>query len=238
VKVRVRFSKSGKIRWTSHRDVARMWERAFRRTSLPLAYSVGFSPRPKVSFGLALSTGHESVAEYLDLELVPSSELDVESLPGRLTAALPDGIEVTAAGLIDDRSDSLQHEVTSCVYELVAAGATISELRTFAAQALAAPTIVLTRQRKGQDVTDDVRPAILSVDVLDEVEADDGRPCVSLVAELATQPRGLRPAELLAALSPSLEEVRVRRTHQWILRADGARHEPLPLATELALADA
>jgi radical SAM-linked protein len=238
VKVRVRFSKSGKIRWTSHRDVARMWERAFRRTSLPLAYSEGFSPRPKVSFGLALSTGHESVAEYLDLELVPSSALDVEALPGRLTAALPDGIEVTAAGLIDDRSDSLQHEVTSCTYELVAAGATITELREYVAQALAAPTIVLTRQRKGQDVTDDVRPAILSVDVLDEVEADDGRPCVSLVAELATQPRGLRPAELLAALSPTLDEVRVRRTHQWILRADGARHEPLGTVTELALADA
>jgi radical SAM-linked protein len=238
VKVRVRFSKSGKIRWTSHRDVARMWERAFRRTSLPLAYSEGFSPRPKVSFGLALSTGHESVAEYLDLELVPASELDVESLSGRLTAALPDGIEVTAVGRIDDRADSLQHEVTSCTYELVAAGATIDELREYVAQALAAPTIVLTRQRKGQDVTDDVRPAILSVDVLDEVEADDGRPCVSLVAELATQPRGLRPAELLAALSPTLDEVRVRRTNQWILRADGARHEPLGVVTELALADA
>lgn len=238
MKVRVRFSKVGKIRWTSHRDVARMWERAFRRTSLPLAYSVGFSPRPKVSFGLALSTGHESVAEYLDLELVNDDGLDLESLPGRLSGALPDGIDVTAVGVIDDRSDSLQHEVTSCRYELVAAGATITELRAFVAQALAAPTIVLTRQRKGQDVTDDVRPAILSVDVLAEVESDDGRPCVRFAADLATQPRGLRPAELLSALSPSLEEVRVRRTHQWISRADGARHEPLPLVTELALADA
>ena len=68
-RVRIRFAKLGKIRWTSHRDVARMWERAFRRVELPLAYSAGFSPRPKVSFGLALPTGHESVAEYLDVEL-------------------------------------------------------------------------------------------------------------------------------------------------------------------------
>ena len=70
-------------------------------------------------------------------------------------------------------------------------------------------------------------------------QSDDGRPCVLLAAELATQPRGLRPAELLTALSPDreLEEVRVRRTHQWISRADGARDEPLALP-EAAVADA
>lgn len=229
MRIRVKFAKTGKIRWTSHRDVARMWERAFRRTDLPLAYSVGFSPRPKVSFGLALSTGHESVAEYLDLELDPErvDGLEVAELPARLSAALPDGIEVVAARVIDDRHDSLQHEVTSTTFELVAAGATISELRTFVAQALAADAIVITRTRKGRPADDDVRPAILSVTVLDEVETDDGRPGVRFTADLATQPRGLRPAELLAALSPSLEEVRVRRTNQWISRADGARVEPL-----------
>jgi radical SAM-linked protein len=232
VRIRVKFSKTGKIRWTSHRDVARMWERAFRRTELPLAYSVGFSPRPKVSFGLALSTGHESVAEYLDLELDPegAAGLEVDELPAKLTAALPDGIDVITAGIIDDRRDSLQHEVTSCRFELVAAGATITELREYAAQALAADSIVITRTRKGTSVEDDVRPAILSVDDLDEIEGDDGRTCVRFTAELATQPRGLRPAELLTALSPPdrpLEEVRVRRTHQWISRDDGARAEPL-----------
>ena len=224
-KARIKFSKTGKIRWTSHRDVARMWERAFRRIELPLAYSEGFSPRPKVSFGLALSTGHESVAEYLDVELL--GEPDVASLPARLSAALPEGIDVIAAGVIDDRRDSLQHEVTSCSWDVVAAGATITELRTSVAQALAADAIVITRTRKGQAADDDVRPAILSVSVLDALEDDDGRPCVHFTADLATQPRGLRPAELLTALDPSLEEVRVRRTHQWISRADGARAEPL-----------
>jgi radical SAM-linked protein len=227
VRARIKFSKTGKIRWTSHRDVARMWERAFRRIDLQLAYSEGFSPRPKVSFGLALSTGHESLAEYLDLELL--GEPDVASLPARLSAALPEGIDVIAAGVIDDRRDSLQHEVTSCSWELVAAGATLPQLRELAAKALAADAIIITRTRKGQPADDDVRPAILAVDVLDSPEPadDDGRPCVRITAELATQPRGLRPAELLAALDPSLEEVRVRRTHQWISRADGARAEPL-----------
>ncbi|MDQ1479625.1 MAG: hypothetical protein QOI44_486, partial [Actinomycetota bacterium] len=63
--VRLRYTKQGKVRWISHRDVARALERAFRITKLPLAFTEGFSPRPKVSFGLALSTGHESEAEYL-----------------------------------------------------------------------------------------------------------------------------------------------------------------------------
>lgn len=242
MKVRVKFSKTGKIRWTSHRDLARMWERAFRRVELPLAYSVGFSPRPKVSFGLALSTGHESVAEYLDLELDPTrtAGLEVSELPRRLTAALPAGIEVISAAVIDDRRDSLQHEVTSTTFDLVVAGATPEQVQDFATAALAAESLVITRERKGQPVTDDVRPAILSLEVLgmacgeawgevmnDEVMSD-GRTFTRVVAELATQPRGLRPAELLAALSAVLEEVRVRRTHQWISRADGAREEPLP----------
>ena len=233
MRIRVKFSKTGKIRWTSHRDVARMWERAFRRTDLPLAYSVGFSPRPKVSFGLALSTGHESVAEYLDLELDPErvDRLEVSELPARLSAALPDGIDVHEARVIGDRRDSLQHEVTSTTFEITVAGATPTELQDLVAGALSADTIVITRTRKGQAAADDVRPAILAVTVLDEVEGDDGRPCVRFTADLATQPRGLRPAELLTALgtvgSTALEEVRVRRTHQWISRADGARVEPL-----------
>lgn len=72
VRVRLRFSKVGKVRWTSHRDVARMWERALRRSGLPVAYSGGFSPHPLLSFGLALPTGCESTAEYVDVALDPS----------------------------------------------------------------------------------------------------------------------------------------------------------------------
>ncbi len=123
-RVRIRFVKLGKIRWTSHRDVARMWERAFRRVQLPLAYSAGYSPRPKVSFGLALPTGHESVAEYLDVELVDptgTTDLDVRPLPGRLSAALPLGVDATAAEVIAPGTLSLQEDVTSCTWRWAAA---------------------------------------------------------------------------------------------------------------------
>lgn len=232
-RVRLRFAKLGKVRWTSHRDVARMWERAFRRVDLRLAYTEGFSPRPKVSFGLALPTGAESVAEYLDIELADGEQPDVAALPGRLSPALPVGIDVLAGAVVDEKG-SLQEIVTSTEWEIEVAPAAWSvneacrneavaapagvDLTEQVAQALAADSLVVTRVRKGQSVTDDVRPAILSLSLDGPV----------LVAEVATTGRGLRPAELLAALDPGLDAVRVHRTHQWIQR-DGAKWEPLPL---------
>src|SRR4029453_1185871 len=94
---RIRFAKRGKVRFTSHRDLARIWERALRRAEVPIAYTEGFSPRPKLSFGLALSTGHESEGEYLDVALrtAPGDD-ELAALPGRLAPALPDGVEVQA----------------------------------------------------------------------------------------------------------------------------------------------
>src|SRR6476469_8660746 len=81
--VRIAFTKQGKVRFISHRDVARAFERAFRIETLPLSFTQGFSPRPKVSFGLALSVGHESEAEYLDFELV--EEIPLAPLAAAIT---------------------------------------------------------------------------------------------------------------------------------------------------------
>jgi len=232
VRVRLRFVKLGKVRWTSHRDLARMWERALRRLALPVAYSGGFTPRPKVSFGLALPTGHESLAEYLDVEF-ETDELDVASLPARLSPALPVGIDVTAAAVIVPGTASLQEEVTSSCWELEAVGAGPDRVAELVSAALGSSTLIITRTRKGVAVVDDVRPSIISVSVVGPVTCVaqgyvDHAPGAALVAELAVHPRSLRPAELLAALSPELSEGHVRRTHQWIMR-DGARWEPLPL---------
>jgi radical SAM-linked protein len=216
VKVRVRFTKVGKVRWTSHRDVARMWERACRRAGVPLSYTEGFSPRPKISFGLALPTGHESLAEYLDLD-VADDQIDVVSLPGRLTPALPVGIDVVAAAAVAPGADSLQHEVTSSVW--IAEVGDHADLEARTQDVLARSEIVVTRERKGRPVTDDIRPAIRSLAL------EDPR---TLRFELLVQQRGVRPAELLSVLGIAFEDCRVRRTHQWIER-DGARREPVSL---------
>jgi radical SAM-linked protein len=226
-KVRIRFAKVGKIRWTSHRDTARMWERAFRRLELPVAYTNGFSPRPKVSFGLALPTGHESVAEYLDVELRESGSLDLTTLAEELSGVLPLGVDALVGAIVDDHEPSLQEAVTSCTWRLVvapvvAATRAVADLEQRVEQVMSAATLVVSRQRKGTEVTDDIRPAILSLRLHDETV--DG---IGLECDLATRPRSLRPSELVAGLGPGLEERHVRRLHQWIER-DGARWEPLP----------
>jgi radical SAM-linked protein len=230
-RVRIRFTKIGKIRWTSHLDVARMWERAFRRVGLPLAYSEGFSPRPKVSFGLALPTGHESVAEYLDVELSDISGVDIPGLPSRLSDALPSGVDATAAEVLTPGTPSLQEDVVACTWVWVGApeeGAEAigpEEMEARVASVLAAPSVVVTRFRKGGEQAEDIRPGILNLRLLGPAGSDPSHG-MWLEADLACQPRSLRPTEVVAALGAGLEARSVRRTHQWILR-EGARREPL-----------
>ena len=230
--VRLRYAKRGKIRWISHRDVARALERAFRITEMPLAFTEGFSPRPKVSFGLALSTGHESDAEYLDLVL--TDEVDLEPLSVALTEALPEGMSVTGAAPLAERAPALQEAVTAVVWRVEpvrADGMPIeaSELDALIDRALALPELPASRRRKGREVEEDVRPVIRRC----ELHATNP---VSIEMELTTQPRSAKPGEVLAGMARAvgyaggLADARALRTNQWIER-DGTRLEPLAADT-------
>jgi radical SAM-linked protein len=88
----VRYAKRGKMRFASHRDVARAFERGVRRAGLPIAYSAGFTPHPKISYAGGAPTGVASEAEYLSLGL--TDRQDETQVCQRLDAALPDGIDV------------------------------------------------------------------------------------------------------------------------------------------------
>ena len=243
MRLRLRFTKRGKIRFTSHRDTARVWERTVRRAQLPIAYSQGFSPHAKLSFGLALSTGFESDAEYLDIELDPAraDQVDVDALPTVLSALLPEGMAASAVAVLPPGSPSLQQIVTSCEYLIdlavdeFVAPMTMAQLDERVALAVArvgaSDSVIVTRERKGVVGTDDIRPAILAL----EYQGPSGPSrsgkqgpmggMVRLRAELAAQPKAVRPSELLAAIA--IDAVaRVRRTHQWI-ELEGLRSEPL-----------
>lgn len=225
VNVRIRYTKAGRIRFVSHRDVARLFERAMRRLQLPVAFTEGFSPRPKLSFGLALTVAHESEAEYLDVEL--TQLIDLEALPASLTAVLPDGITVEAAIAIEPGCASLQQAIVSCEWSIEILGATVPELSASIAQVMAASELPMERVRKGRPTVTDVRPAILHLEVTGPT--GDG---VELAAHLATESVSLRPAELVQLLGTSLVEGRelaegkVRRRKQWMIVA-GARCEPV-----------
>ena len=241
MKLRVRYTKLGKIRFISHRDGARLWERALRKVALPVSYTEGFTPRPKLSFGFALPTGAESVAEYIDIELVDGATIDHTTidrattighradagdeidrgLVDALSAALPVGMDVQVIRQRRTTGDtplvSLQDEVTSITWELsgpLPEGAALAEA---ARRILDAESVLVERERKGRRGTDDIRPLIRNL----APDASETR----LVAELVTVGRALRPSELIAAVIPGIEcaDVNVMRTHQWIEHGDDRR---------------
>ena len=217
--VRIRFSKRGKVRFVSHRDLARGFERAFRIVELPLLFTEGFSPRPKVSLGLALGVGHESDCEYLDFEL--AQPIDLDPLATALTAVLPEGVDVDGVVPLVLRAPALQESITSVEY-LIHPTLELSQLECAVERALDASDITIETTRKGRPVVEDLRPGIRRLTVTDG----------AFDVEVVTQPRGIRPIDLIGALrelagaARSEGEDRVRRTHQWIER-DGARREPL-----------
>jgi radical SAM-linked protein len=220
MKIRLRYTKLGKIRFIGHRDLARIWERSLRKAEMPLAYTQGFSPRPKLSFGLALSLGFESDCEYLDLELRSDTvhDVSVETLPATLSNVLPDGVSVTAAAALETKQKSLQEAVTSCSWR-VEVDSDRDDISAWIDRVLGSERIDVIRERKGREVADDLRPQVLQLELIDDRNTQ-------IHADLGTQPRALRPTELLAALEPPLHATRVRRINQWITQ-DGDRHEPL-----------
>lgn len=202
---------------------------------MPVAWSQGFSPHPLLSFGLGLPTGCESLAEYLDIKVTGPFPWADEAAD-RLTELLPDGMFVLATMVLSVPPESLQQAVTSCSWELEVEGVPEAELGARVRGVLAAPQLPVTRARKGVSRAEDIRPQIRHLELLarPEPEASDRPPRAEGVgpsaprvsAELGTQPRGVRPTELVQGLGADLVLVRARRTQQWIER-DGARSEPL-----------
>ncbi len=236
--MRVRYNKHGKIRFTSHRDTARMWERAIRRVGIPVVRTEGFTPRPRVSFGLALPTGYESTGEYLDVVVdtppapgelngvgyADGRRLTVADLLSQLTDALPVGMQVQAIEFREGRGDSLQEQVTRCCWTFEIIGLDESSAHQRVAEVLDSSSIPTTRVHKGRQRADDIRPAIFHLAVI-----DSGPNGVTFETELSTKPRVVRPSELVEVMAPTREMGVAVRTKQ-LIEQDGARREPLSIA--------
>src|SRR5512133_3616933 len=91
-RLRVRYAKRGRLRFTSHRDFSRAFERAIVRARVPMAYSSGFNPHPRISYAGAAPTGAASEAEYLEIGL--AREADPRTVLEALDEALPSGLDV------------------------------------------------------------------------------------------------------------------------------------------------
>ncbi len=92
VRIRVHFTKAGDLRWISHRDLARLWERLLRRANLKLAFSEGFHPKPKISFPSALALGIVALDEIVEMDLV--GEVDLEQARAQIEQQMPEGMQL------------------------------------------------------------------------------------------------------------------------------------------------
>ena len=236
MRLRIRFSKIGKVRFVGHRDVARIMERALRRCGIPVTYSEGFSPRLRMSFGLALPTCYESEAEYLDVPLNPElvrddtiictgwgqgEVYDRPELQKALNEALPNGFDVVALTIEPKTKGSLQEAVLSCGWSFDIVGAQSNDVQNAIKTALNSSVIEVERKKKNEIVREDIRYGIHELRL--DGESERG-PVV--IAELSAKPRVIRPSELVDALAPGAELGVAKRTHQWI-ENDGQRIEPL-----------
>ena len=127
-RIRLTFSKEGALRFVGHLDLVRMWERAFRRAKLPLAYTLGFTPHPRLTFAAPLSLGATSEAELLDVYL--REALTAEAVMDRIGAELPEGCAVRAAEALAVEGPPLTALTRWAAYTVLAAGAGDAEAGT------------------------------------------------------------------------------------------------------------
>jgi len=148
-RLRVCYTKMGRPRFISHLDFIRLFERTARRVGLPLSYSEGFSPAPRIAYGWPLPVGLSGMAEYVDVEL--SSRVTPEEVVARLNRALPEGIQARDARYISPHGPSLMSEFDtgSYVAHLPASGRDLEEWRAAATRLLSRPKLEVTRERGG-----------------------------------------------------------------------------------------
>jgi radical SAM-linked protein len=158
--VRIRYTKRGRLRFTSHRDIARAFERALRRAQVPMAYSAGFSPHPKISWVGAAPTGVASEAEYVEIGLAEHRDLD--QLAKALDESLPDGIDIVEA--VDaPLGTSLPDRIEASRWEIRLPGIELPALEAAVGAFLAAGTVPVERLMKNGMRTLDARSAVVSM---------------------------------------------------------------------------
>ena len=186
----VRYAKRGKMRFASHLDVARAFERGVRRAGLPIAYSAGFTPHPKISYAGGAPTGVASEAEYLSLTLTSRAEAD--DVRDRLNAALPDGIDVIAVA--EDSGGLPASRLTASEWQIALPGLPLDDVVPVVRKFLALTEAPVERLTSKGMRRMDARAAVVSLEVL-----GDTRSSMLRMVVRHTVP-SVRPDDVLNAL--------------------------------------
>ena len=196
-KLRLRFAKTGRAVYISHLDLMHTMQRAFSRAGYALKYSEGFNPHPQISIALPLSVGAASRCELMDFKL--REEVDLAQLPGRLTAVMPEGIEILEAYEPERKTAALKWLQVEGVFEYDERdpAVMVEALRTLYEQ----ESIVITKKTKRGMGETDIRPGIRSI----AFQADSD--CVSVVAVVSAQEPTINPELLAEALRQKAPEL-------------------------------
>lgn len=215
-RMRVTFATDDSVKYVGHLDMARTWERAIRRAALPLAYTQGFNPQPRLHFAAALPVGFTGEAEVADIFL--NDEVAPEEVIARLGAALPPGVRLLHAEPVQRELPSLQSQVAGASYRVeVETDEPSDAFRQRLAAFLARPEAWRERRRGKEQARYDLRPLVQSLEYAGPCELGQ-----AFTITMQNEPRATgRPDELLAELG---FESAPRRIHRFALRfgAEGA----------------
>jgi radical SAM-linked protein len=192
-RIRLRYTKRGRLRFTSHRDFQRAFERALRRAEVPMAYSAGFTPHPKVSYANAAPTGTGSEAEFLEIAL--TDHRDPDKLRELLDESLPDGLDIIDA--VEARTSGLADRLTASVWELRLDGVEPRDAESAVAAFLAAETVEVRRKTKSGMRTFDARGAVAALEASDRT---GDTPCAILRLVVRHVTPAVRPDDVLSGL--------------------------------------
>jgi radical SAM-linked protein len=207
-RLRICFAKGEPIKYISHLDLARTWERVFRRARLPVAYSQGFNPRPRFQIAAGLPVGVTGRAELLDLWL--ATPLAPAEVAERLGGVSPAGLEIRAVEEVELGAPALQSQVRAADYRvIIRSRESVGAIQTRVQALLELTSLVRQRRHKGGWQTYDLRPLIQTI----TVEArDEGEQILTMRLQASMQGAG-RPDEVLAALGLELAAHRIERTN-------------------------
>ena len=206
-RLRLIFAKKKQIKYIGHLDLVLAWERALRRAQIPLAYSKGFNPRPKIQVASSLPVGTTGSAEIMDIVITQPME-PAEALE-RIRPALPEGMELHAVEIIPLKDSTLQHLLRQAEYRVTVETDLPAEVLAERIEGLlSAETIPQTRQRKNQTEAIDLRPWLHDL----AVESLNGGEATLRMRLTAGQFGNLRPEELLKALGLGDNWAEIERT--------------------------
>ena len=203
--IRFKFERSQKLRFISHLDQQRLFQRAFRRAGIPMAHSNGFNPHPRLSFALAMSVGLTSEAEYG--EVILTEAMDLKDFVKRLNKALPDGLKVLEAWEERGKAPSLSAALRRSLFQIkvdVIEGISENDLKECLKAYLDREEVMLNkRNKKGKLVAKNIRPFIEDIDVV-AFEKDQAVLKMSL---LYIEQQSVKPELVLQTINELQKEV-------------------------------